>query len=143
MSGGNGFAAFCSDYISFPKRKRLDLMGVKWTIGAEAANAILVSGQVIDAAGRDLPYRTALGMYLSDDANGDSVVATAPDGTIAIGTDGLLSDVGVVNNKNYRLVTEADGDFDVSIGESGVKSLYMVIILPHGALAVSPVITFA
>ena len=64
--------------------------GAVYTIGAEGGNVINVGVQLNDAAAVAMATRSELFGYLSDDANGDSVTATAPDGGISIGTDGLL-----------------------------------------------------
>lgn len=61
-----------------------------FVIGAEAADTINVGIQLRDADNADLAVRGIVKAYLSDDANGDSIVATAPSGGCAIGTDGLL-----------------------------------------------------
>ena len=111
------------------------------TVGAEATNAIPVTIQLQDAEGTALASRRSVFAYLSDDANGDSVAATAPDGNVAIGTDGVL--IPVVTDKAFQLTSEADGDIDLSIGESGIDTWYLVVVLPDGRLTVSDAITFA
>lgn len=109
------------------------------TIGAEAANVINVGIQLKDADGADLAVRSTLYAYLSDDANGDSIVATAPDGGVAIGTDGLA--VPLVANKAFMLTSESDGDIDLNITESGAKTEYLILITPNGKLVASTAIT--
>lgn len=116
-------------------------LSVAFTVGAEAGNSINVGLQIKDAGGADAAERVALPAYLSDDANGDSVAATAPDGNVAVGTDGLL--IPLVADKAFLLVSEADGDIDLDIGETGAATWYLVVVLPNGKLAVSGAITFA
>lgn len=111
------------------------------SVGAEAGNAIVVSIQLQDMNGNDLANRGSVLAYLSDDANGDSVAATAPDGGVAIGTDGLA--IPLVAGKCFLLTSEADGDIDLELTESGADTWYLVVVLPHGELAVSGAITFA
>lgn len=110
------------------------------TVGTEAANAINVAIQLKDGV-KDLGQRGSVFAYLSDDANGDSVAGTAPDGGVAIGTDGLA--IPLVAGKAFQLVSEADGDVDITITESGVDTWYLVVVLPDGRLVVSDAITFA
>lgn len=110
--------------------------GVTFTIGAEAANARNVQVKLASGGAHG-----AVLAYLSDDASGNSIVATAPSGGWAIGTDGLL--IPLVTNKAAYLVSEADGDIDVTITEAGVKTVYLVIVLPDGSLVVSSAISFA
>jgi hypothetical protein len=114
-----------------------------FTIGAEVSNVITVTIQLRgDASQLDVAGRRAVFAYLSDDANGDSIVATAPDGGWAIATDGLL--IPVVASKAAYLVSEADGDIDVAITHAaGAKTCYLVLVMPSGRLVVSDAITFA
>ena len=113
---------------------------IDFTIGAEAANSINVAIQVQDM-GKDVAERVHLLCYLSDDANGDSIAATAPSGNVAIGTDGVL--IPVVTDKAFVLITEADGDVDIDIGEAGGDTWYLIVCLPDGRLVASSAITFA
>lgn len=117
-------------------------LDIDFVIGAEGSNIINVGIQLNDAAGVALATRASLFAYLSDDANGDSIVATAPDGGWAIGTDGLL--IPVVTNKAAQLTSEADGDIDINITHAaGAKTVYLIIVLPNGKLVASTAITFA
>lgn len=111
------------------------------TPGAEAVNVINVAIQLQDGNAADLAVRGSVMAYLSNDANGDSIATTAPDGGWAIGTDGLL--IPVVANKAAILVSEADGDIDISITESGAATWYLILVLPNGKLVASTAITFA
>lgn len=112
-----------------------------FTVGAEAGNAITVAVQLADMNGNALANRGAVLLYLSDDANGDSIAGTAPDGGVAAGTDGLL--IPLVAGKCFLATSESDGDIDVVVTESGVDTWYLVAVLPHGELVVSGAITFA
>ena len=116
-------------------------MGVGFTIGDEAADVINVALQLQDADGADLAVRGCVMAYLSDDANGDSIAASAPSAGVAIGTDGLA--IPVVANKAFRLVSESDGDIDLNIEEAGGATWYLIVVLPNGKLVASDAITFA
>jgi len=111
------------------------------TVGAESGNVINVAIQLNDKADNALAARASVFAYLSDDANGDSIAASAPDSGYAIGTDGLI--IPVVANKASVLVSEADGDIDISITESGADTWYLILVLPDGTLQASGAITFA
>lgn len=129
-----------STFQSFPELN----IGAKITVGAEGAGSVMnVSAQLIDKDnGNEIAERIAIFAYLSDDAYGNSVVGTAPDGGWAIGTDGLL--IPVVANKAAQLITENDGDVDVNITHAaGAKTAYLVLVMPDGQLIVSGVITFS
>ena len=110
-----------------------------FTIGAETASRT-VAIQLKDAAGADMAIRSSVFAYLSDDANGDSVAATAPSGGVAAGTDGVL--IPMVAGKAFMLVSEADGDIDVAITEEATDTWYLVLVLPSGKLTVSAAIAF-
>lgn len=112
-----------------------------YTIGADAGTTITINIQLNNAAGTPMAIRNTLFAYLSDDANGDSIVATAPSGGWAAGTDGLV--IPVIAGKAAFLTSEADGDIDIVITESGTKNLYMIIVLPNGKIVPSTVIAFA
>jgi len=124
-------------------------LGATIVVGDEAANVINVAIQLEDADGVALAIRGSILAYLSDDANGDSVVATEPDGGIAIGTDGLLvplltgSAGSEVAASIFQLTSEADGDIDIDITESGTDTFYLILVMPNGKLIASGAITFA
>lgn len=111
------------------------------TVGTQAGDVINVAIQLTDAEGNNLAARASVFAYLSDDANGDSIAGTAPSGGWAIGTDGLL--IPVVAGKAAHLVSESDGDIDVSITEAGADTWYMILVDPTGRLIASGAITFA
>lgn len=117
------------------------LAGADITVGTEAGNVINVAIQLEDAAGAAIATRASVYAYLSDDANGDSLIATVTSGAVAIGTDGLANVIEA--KKQFRLTSESDGDIDINITESGGKTLYLVLVMPNGSLVVSPAITFA
>lgn len=124
-----------------PYQSPSPIADVGFSIGVEGSNAIIVSLQLKDYNGSDLAVRGAVDAYFSDDANGDSVIATAPSGAVVAGTDGVLIDQ--VAKKCFKLISEVDGDIDISITEAGVKTMYLVVILPDGTMKKSGAITFA
>lgn len=110
------------------------------TVGTETEDVINVSIQLKDVAAADMAVRSSVLAYLSDDANGDSIAATAPSGGVAVGTDGLA--IPVVAGKCLQLVSESDGDIDLDVEESGADTWYLIIVLPNGKLVASEAITF-
>jgi hypothetical protein len=117
------------------------LASATFVIGAEAANVINVGIQLVDESGTALAVRGSVLAYLSDDAAGDSINAAAPDGGWAIGTDGVL--IPIVAGKCAQLVSEADGDIDIDITETGADTWYLILVMPNGLLVASTAITFA
>jgi hypothetical protein len=133
---GNGEAASGS-----PFRARTAFNRAAFSIGTETSNIITVGIQLQTANGEDIEERAHVGFFLSDDANGDSVVATGVT-SLAAGTDGHYR--AGVSNKSGRLVSESDGDIDLAIEyTSGAKTVYLVLEMPDGSLVVSSAITFA
>lgn len=116
-------------------------LGVTIAVAAEDTNVVAVTIQLEAAGGDDVAARGSVFAYLSDDANGDSIAGTAPDGGWAIGTDGLL--IPVVANKAAVLVSESDGDIDINVTESGTDTWYLIVALPNGTLVASAALTFA
>jgi hypothetical protein len=112
-----------------------------FTIGAEAANVITVAVQLQSTKFQNLTSRGSVDWYLSDDANGDSIVATAASGGVAAGTDGVV--IPLVTGKMGKAISEADGDIDIAITHVGAKTCYLVIVLPDGSMNVSNAITFS
>lgn len=119
---------------------RTSEMSATFSVGAEASNAINVAIQMRDGNGKDLTTRAAVPWYLSSDANGDAV-ASATSGGIAIGTDGLLLEW--TSNISGLVISESDGDIDVTLTESSTGTWYLVLVMPNGSLSVSGAITFA
>lgn len=115
---------------------------VEFTVGVEATDAINVAIQVNDPEGKAIDHAAAFDFYLADDAAGLDPSTTAPTTGTAIGTDGAL--IESVANLSGKLITEVDGDADVTItNPTTTPTFYLVIVLPDGQLAVSTAITFA
>jgi hypothetical protein len=131
------------DVLSGGKFGRICDAGI--TVGAEVAHpthSIAVAIQLKDANGSDLDERGAVRAYLSNDANGDTLITTAPDGHVAAGTDGLC--VHLVTDKAFWLTSEPDGDIDLAlINTGGALTCYLILVLPSGMLKASGAITFS
>jgi hypothetical protein len=112
-----------------------------FTIGAEAADVITVSIQLVDRQnGGEITEHVGLMWYLSADANGNAI-GTAPSGGTAAGTDGLL--IEWTANLAGMVISEADGDIDIAMTEAGALTNYLVLVMPDGKLYVSGAITHA
>ena len=111
------------------------------TEGTEGADIIRVSVQLKNVIGDDTAVSSSVFAYLSDDVDGSSLVATEPDGGWVIGSVGLL--VPLITNKTAQFISDGTGLFNIDITESGVKTVYLVIVLPSGVLKISSAITFA
>lgn len=112
------------------------------TVGAEATNAINVAVQFTDRDnGNEIGERVAVPFYLADDAAGDTPATTAPNGGIAIGTDGALIELAA--NLSGLAVSESDGDLDITLTDTGTPTFYLILVMPDGKLVPSGAITFA
>lgn len=110
--------------------------------GTAGADTHIVTVQLKDANAVNLAVRGGLQAFLSDDANGDSLVATAPSGAVVISTNGWLHDAAGTK-KAFRVTSEANGLIDLSIAEAGAKTLYLGLVMPNGTLKMSGAVTFA
>lgn len=123
-----------------------DVGGATFTLDTENTNEITASVQLLDVEGRPMQKRASVYGYLSSDPNGDALEADSSTLTVAAGTDGICIPFGAgdaVGNTAFFLVSEADGDVDVSITQtSGADTFYLVLVMPNGDLVVSQAITF-
>lgn len=116
-------------------------LDIDFTIGNEAADERTITIQVKEAKSQaNVSERVGFMLYLSDDAEGDGLIATAPDGSISVSAGSFLP---VVADKLGYVVTGATGAASLILGHSGAKTLYMVAVDPAGRLNVSGAITFA
>ena len=118
------------------------ICGATMVVGTEAANAINVMIQLTDSQGADLAVIGHVRAYLSDAATGIGISGTAPATSVAVGTDGAII-VEDVTKLAWQLQSEADGDIDLTITETGVDTWYLVVVLPDGRQVISDAITFA
>ncbi len=117
--------------------------GVAFVIGAEASNVINVGIQLNDNEGDALAVIGHVFAFLSDAATGIGISAAAPDGSVAIGTDGAII-LEHATDLAWELQSEADGDIDIDINDvTGTPTWYLVVVLPSGLQVVSGAITFA
>lgn len=112
-----------------------------FTVGSESTDVIRVTVQLKDRSASNLTIAAGVQAYLSDNADGSTVVATAPSGGWAIGTTGAM--IEMVAGKAATFICSSSGVFNVDITEAGAKTAYLVVILPLGNLKISSEITFA
>lgn len=111
---------------------------VTFTVGTEAANAITVAVQLATGVS-DIAERAAVIVYLSSDVNGDTPIAAQT--SLACGTDGSL--LGTLTAATSLVcLSEADGDIDIVVTDTGVYTRYVNVVLPSG-LKKNVAITFA
>jgi hypothetical protein len=115
--------------------------GATIVVGAESDPNINVTIQFTDAAGADMATPVCVPWYLADDAAGLDPASVAHSGGAAIGTDGAL--IESVANLSGLLISEADGDADITFNEAGALTKYLVLVMPNGSLVISDAITHA
>lgn len=120
-----------------PFRAANEVGKVAFALHDQSSNTRNVEVQLQDVNGNNLSQVGSVNAYLSDDADGSTLTATAPSTGIAIGTDGLL--IAGVANKAFRLVSESNGHIDLTI-TSTAHTWYLVVVLPTGTIMVSDAI---
>ena len=111
-------------------------------VGSESGDKIIVTVQFKDAAGADMAVPVSAEWYFSDDSAGLDPTTTAHDGAVAVDTDGAI--IELTAKLNGRLISEADGDWDIAITDAGTFTVYLVIVHPvTGLLSISGAITHA
>ena len=112
-----------------------------FTVGAEAANVINVSGQLVDSSGGSIAGVKTIRLALFTTAAGVAFNTTNYT-TIAIGTNGAL--VEETADKLLIVRTDSDGAFDIDITlSSGAATSYLSLLKPDGTIKASGVITHA
>lgn len=110
------------------------------TVGAEDTNVRAITIQLKDANGADVAARTVVDVYVLADANGDAIATTGGSTGIAIGTDGAIL-ATVVAKKHFRVISEADGDIDLTWTDTGTEVAYLAVVLPTGRMVISAALT--
>lgn len=115
------------------------LAGATIAIGADVADSRAITIQLTDGLGNNITERHTVmaGVYL--DANGDAPVVTGGSTGIVIGTDGML--FTIVAKKLFQLVSEADGDIDLTWTDTGTEVAYLGLHMPNGQLVMSGALT--
>lgn len=114
---------------------------VAFTIGAQVSRTRTISIQLKDERFANVAVRAGVRVFLSDDANGDSITAVAADGGIAAGTNGWV--LSIVAGKMAYTVSEANGTLDVAITHSATRTHYLGVVLPDGGIQMSSAVAFS
>ena len=115
-------------------------VSASFTVGTEAANVINVAVQLKSHDGSDIAYRAGMPIYLSSDANGDTIEGSGPD-SWAIGTDGILLPDGGDSLISGVVISESDGDIDINMTHAGADTFYLNVVV-DGVVYTSGAITF-
>lgn len=111
------------------------------TEGAGTANTINVGVVLKDANGDALASKEVVDVWLSSAAGGTQIGVTAPNGAVAIGTDGVII-TAFVAKMHFKIVTSAAGAFDLNIADTTTPTFYLNVGY-RGKVYSSGAITFA
>lgn len=112
-----------------------------FTIGAEDTNTVAVNIQLKDFAGNDLAVPNAVIAYISTASTGLDVGTIS--GEIALTSSGDGAANTLLTHYAWLLISEADGDIDVTITDTGTTTQYLTLVLPNGKLVTSETLGFA
>jgi hypothetical protein len=101
-------------------------------VGAENTNVRALTIQLKDGAGKDLAHAEIVTVYVFSDATMQAL-ATGGSTGIAIGTDGTILNT-VVAKKIFTVISEADGDIDLTWTDTGTESVVVAVRLPNGSM---------
>lgn len=108
------------------------------TVQVETSDARVINIQLKDIKGNDLTSRAVVFAFMSNDANGDAFSTTGGSTGIAASTDGAV--LALVAKKAFILISEDDGDIDLTWTDTGTNAAYLHLILPNGRRVVSSLI---
>lgn len=111
-----------------------------FTVGSETGNVIRVGVQLKNRTNSNVSSIMSVQAYLSDQADGSTIVSTSPNGGWAIGNEGVL--IPLIENKIGTFITNNSGFFNIDITESGIANFYLIVILPLGNLKISSIVSF-
>jgi hypothetical protein len=112
------------------------------TVGEEATNVRAITIQLKNDEGADVTSRRVVDILVLADANGDALASTGGSTGIAIGTDGTIL-VTVTSKKVFKVISEADGDIDLTWTDTGTEACYLAVVQSDGSLAISSALTNA
>jgi hypothetical protein len=114
--------------------------GAKFTVNAKVSTTITVNVQLTKSNLDNLAARGNVQYYLASTPDGGTYAPTGANGGVAGGANGsLIQDIA---GRNGNFTSNATGQADVAITDSGNPLFYLVIVLPDGSIAVSPAIQF-
>ena len=108
------------------------------SIGAVGGSTATIAIQLKDYAGNDLKEVGRVTCYVTSDAAG---LESDPVTSLGIGTDGILH--GILDTYSYELISETDGDIDLTITGTSAADFYFHVVLPSGRVKHSAAMEFA
>ncbi len=112
---------------------------IAMTVGAEDANVITVAVYLQQTRGGAPNVVSPLVIYIAEAANG--LVLEVPGGGVAAGTRGTVTNL-VTNGSISTVVPDANGFVDVAVTQSGVDTLFLILVEPDGTITASGALSF-
>ncbi len=121
--------------------KAFDAMSATITVTDNGDGNFTAAIQVKGETGVDSLVSRAVMFYLSTQSDGSDLATNSTDVTsLAIATDGLAIELST--NVAGVLVSESDGDIDLTIVVPTTKTVYLVLVLPNGKLEISDAMAY-
>lgn len=105
------------------------------TVGTETTNVRPITIQLLDSKGDDIDYAEVVELFVFADAT-KQALATGGSTGIAIGSDGTILETAVAKLR-FTLVSESDGDIDLTWTDTGTESVVLGLRLPNGRWVMS------
>ena len=106
-----------------------------------SSDPAVVTIQLEDFEGNDLKEATSVMAWISSTATGIDPGAVSSELALTGSGDGAV--LIHLTHYLYQLITEADGDVDVTITDTGTTAQYLTLLMPDGRLVVSQHLVFA
>lgn len=100
------------------------------TVSDETSNVRDITIQLKDANGDDIAYAELVKLYVFSNATRQAL-ATGGSTGIAIGSDGTIL-ITHTAKLIFEIISEADGDIDLTWTDTGTESVVLGLLLPTG-----------
>ena len=116
-------------------------VGASFVVNAEGGDAIAVDVTLVDMNSAAMTEPCMVNCYLADDATGLTPTAAVPSasGVVSVGAEVFQ----YIAQGGWFIVSDATGEFTLTLGEAGAGTWYLVVVMPDGTLVISGAITFA
>ena len=111
------------------------------TVGTLSSDTYPVTIQLKDYAGNDLKVPASVMAWISSTATGIDPSGVSSELALTSSGDGAV--LIHLTHYLYQLISEADGDIDVTITDTGTTAQYLTLLMPNGKLVVSEHLVFA
>jgi len=111
------------------------------TITLVSSDPAVITIQLKDFSGHDLKVPASVMAWVSSTATGIDPSALSSEIALTGSGDGAV--LIHLSHYLYQLMSEADGDIDITITDTGDTAQYLTLLMPNGKLVVSEHLVFA